>query len=417
MPAMDEVVLQGYDPLALLLIALAFVFAATVVGVTIYRQRKRFPRWLRSMMVRRRLDMIRRDLCRMAEYVGSPHESEQADWQPFEYGLAAMGANQWNQAVAYFRQAQANADEAQLGPLLNQIGVCRYMQGRLGDAQREFEEAVRLAERHEDRQCRAAALSNIGVIRQDRGELAPALKDFQEAQVIAREFRNQASEALFLGNIGNVLRQKGELNPALKSHEDALAISRRIGDEQGVVSGVCNIGSVLRDKGKRDKALERYGEAEEKARKNGYKFGATIVLSNIGNLYREKGDIDQALRFHESALALAHEIGCRSVVATELVNIGLIMVSKRMHERALPYLAESLTFFLAEGVADGQRQGLYGLSRCDDSLGRERMQARLKDAGLTDEAVADALDRIDHIRSRRPWQTGSQRNPFAPVGR
>jgi tetratricopeptide (TPR) repeat protein len=414
---MGESSLPGNDPLALVLIILAIAFAATVVGVTIYRQRKRFPRWLRSMMVRRRLDMIRRDLNRMAEYVGTPTESEQAAWRPFEYGLAAMGANQWDQAVAYFREAQVNASEEQLAPLLNQIGVCYYVQGRLGGALKEFEESVRLAERHEDKQCRAAALSNIGVIRQDRGELDPALKDFREAQAIARESGNQAAEALFLGNIGNVLRQKGELNPALKSHEDALAISRRIGDEPGVASSIANIGSILRDKGERDKALERYAEAEEKARKAGYKLGATVVLSNIGNLYREKGDTDRALKSHESSLALAHEIGYRSLVATELVNIGLIMVSKRMYERAVPYLAESLAFFLAEGVVDGQRQGLYGLSRCDDSLGRERMPALLKDAGLTDEAVADTLDRIDHIRSRRPWQMGSHRNPFAPAGR
>jgi hypothetical protein len=45
------------------------------------------------------------------------------------------------------------------------------------------------------------------------------------------------------------------------------------------------------------------------------------------------------------------------------------------------------------------------------------MQALLKDAGLTNEAAADTLDRIDHIRSRRPWQIGSHRNPFAPAGR
>ena len=414
---MGESFLRGYDPVALLLIVLAIAFAATVGGVTIYRQRKRLPRWLRSMMVRRRLDMIRRDLYRMAEYVGSPHESDQAAWQPFEYGLAAMGAHQWNQAITHFRQAQVNAGEAQLAPLFNQIGVCYYMQGRLGDALREFEDSARFAERHQDKGCRASALSNIGVIRHEHGELDPALRDFRAAQVIARESANQAAEVLFLGNIGNVLRERGELNPALKSHEDALAISRRIGDEQGVASGVGNIGSILRDKGDRDKALERYAEAEEKARKIGYKLGATIVLSNIGNLYREKGDIDRALKSHESALALAHEIGYRSGVATELVNIGLIMVSKRQYERAVSYIAESLTFFLAEGVVDGQRQGLYGLSKCDDSLGRDRMQVLMKDAGLTDEAVVDLLDRIDLIRSRRPWQIGRHRNPFAPAAR
>ena len=361
--------------------------------------------------------MIRRDLYRMAEYVGAPHESDQAAWQPFEYGLAAMGAHQWSQAVTHLRQSQVNAGEAQLATLFNQIGVCYYMQGRLGEALREFAESARFAERHQDNGCRAAALSNIGVIRSDRGELDAALRDFREALVIVRESANQAAEALFLGNIGNILRQKGELNPALKSHEDALAISRRIGDEQGMASCVGNIGSILRDKGDRDKALERYAEAEERARRIGYKLGAAIQLSNIGNLYRENGDSDRALRSHESALALAHEIACRLVVATELVNIGLIMVSKRQYERATSYLAESLTFLLAEGVVDGQRQGLYGLSRCDDSLGRERMQALLKDAGLGDEAITDLLDRIDLIRSRRPWQIGRNRNPFAPAGR
>jgi tetratricopeptide (TPR) repeat protein len=412
---MGGVFAQGYDPLALLLIVLAVAFAATVVGVTVYRQRKRFPRWLRSMMVRRRLDMIRRDLYRMAEHVGMPYESQQADWQPFEYGLAAMAANQWKQAIAYFRKVQANAGNTQLAPLLNQTGVCHYMLGRLGDALREFEESARLAGQHEDGQCRASALCNIGVIRHDRGELDSALKYMSEALAMARESGNQAAEALYLGDIGNVLREKGERNNALKSLEDALAISRRIGDEEGVVSGLGNIGSIFRDKGELDKALERYAEAEERARKSDYKLGAAAQLSNIGNLYREKRDTDRALKSHESALALVHQIGYRLGVATELINIGLILVSKRMPERALTYLAESLTFLLVEGVTDGQRQGLYGLSKCDDSLGRERTQTLLKEAGLTEDGVADLLDRIDHIRSRRPWQKDQRYNPFAPL--
>jgi tetratricopeptide (TPR) repeat protein len=408
--------LHGSDPVALVLIVAAVVFAATVAGMTVYRQRRRLPRWLRSIMVKRRLDMIRRDLYRMAEYVGSPFESEQSAWQPFELGLAAMAACQWNQAITHFQNVQAHAAEAQLAPLLNEMGICHYMQGRLGDALREFEESARLADKHEDAQCRASALCNVGIIRHDHGELDSALKVSTDALALARESGNQAAQALYLGNIGNVLREKGQLNPALKSHEDALAISRRIGDEEGIAGGLGNIGSVLRDRGDHDKALERYAEAEERARKANYRLGAVIQLSNIGNLYREKRDSDRAQKSHESALALAHDIGYRVGVATELINIGLILVSKRMHERALTYLAESLTFLLAEGVADGQRQGLYGLSKCDDSLGRERMQALLKETGLTDESVADVLDRVDHIRSRRPWQKDRRLNPFAPVG-
>jgi hypothetical protein len=88
-----------------------------------------------------------------------------------------------------------------------------------------------------------------------------------------------------------------------------------------------------------------------------------------------------------------------------------------VYGRAVPYLAESLAFSLTAGATNGIRQGLYGLSKCDDSLGRERLQALLKEAGLSEESTTDTLDRVDQIRSRRPWQRDRQRNPFAPTTR
>jgi len=407
--------LEGNDPAALLLIAVAVVVTAIVVGRAAIRHRRRFPRWLKSLMARKRLDVIVRDVDRMAEYDGGIDDSKQEVWQPFEVGLGAMAAYQWDQAVEHFQGAQANASGTQLAPLLNQLGICRYMQGRLGDALKEFQDSARLARQREDKRGVASTLNNIGVIRRYYGELDVALKFFRDARALARESGSQATEALCLGNIGHVLRQKGELGPALKSQEDALVQSRQTMDQQGVASSLGNIGSILRDRGETDKALERYAEAVEVARKTGYKLGVAIELGNIGSLYRVKGDTDRALKSHESALGLAHEIGYRLGVATELGNIGLILASKRMYERAVPYLAESLMVFLAAGVANGPRQALYGLSRCDDLLGRERMQELLKKAGLSDEGIADKLDRVDQIRTRRPWQTDRLRNPFAPV--
>jgi len=404
------------DPAALLAI-LAAVCIAVALGFAAFRYRGRFPRWLRSMMARKRLNVIRRDLDRMAEYVGALSASEPAAWPPFELGLAAMAAHQWDKAIEHFQRAQAYAGGTELAQVPNQVGVCHYFAGRLGDALREFENSARLAEQHEDEQGRAAALCNIGVIRHDCGELDGALKQMREALAIARESGNQSAVALHLGNIGNVLREDGKLEDALKSHEEALAISRRIGDEYGVASGLGNIGSVLCDRGDPDRAFERYAEAVATARKIEYELGTVIGLGNIGTLYRDRGELDRALESHEYALVFAHKIGYRVGVATALGNIGLVLAAMRKYEQAVPKLAESLTTLLAAGIANGPRQALYGLSKCDDSLGRERMEALLKEAGLTDESVADTLDRIDQLRSRRPWQKGRRRNPFAPVGR
>jgi tetratricopeptide (TPR) repeat protein len=412
---MEGTFLEGNDPAALLLIAMAVVGTAIVVGIAVYRYRRKFPRWLKSLVVKKRLDVIVRDVDRLAEGGSALGDSAQAVWQPVEVGRAAMAACQWNQAVQHFKQAQARAGETQLAPLLNQQGICFYMSGRLGDALREFKDAARLSRQQGDKQGMAATLNNIGVIRRYFGQPDIALKLFHEAHAFARESGSQETVALCLGSIGHVLRQKGKLGQALKLQEEALAISRRGMDQPGVASSLGSIGSIHRDRGEFDKALERYSEAVDIARKAGYKLGVAIELGNIGSLYRVKGDSDHALKSHESALALANEIGYRLGVATELGNIGLILVTKRMYERAVPYLAESLGIFVDAGVADGPRQALYGLSRCDDLLGRERMQGLLMKAGLSDDGIADKLDRIDQIRTRRPWQRDRFRNPFAPL--
>jgi tetratricopeptide (TPR) repeat protein len=406
--------LQFSEPLALLLIAIAVALAVALPGIAAYR-RQAAARRPRPVTTKKRLDAVIRDLDRIAESLGEVAKSETTAWQSFHHGLAALGECRWEDAIGHIRAAEGLVAGVQLAPLLHQTGVCLYMQGRLDDALREFREAARLSEQREDKVGRALALNNIGVISHDCGELDDALRDLQLARILARESGDRMAEAICLASTGNVLRDKGEYSAALKSEEAALAMARGVGDRTGVASCQGNIASVLRDKGELDEAIERYTEALEACRKVGYKFGAVIALSNIGGLYRAKGDLKRAQESHESALALAHQIADRLGIAAELVNIGLILVARWAHEQAVTYLAEPLTLFLAAGAAEGPRQALYGLSKCDDALGREQMQGLLRRAGLAADAIADACDRIDQIRSRRPWQKGIQRNPFAPT--
>ena len=394
---------------ASLLIACSVIILAIVVHILYslnpVRQRARMDAIGRGLM--------RRDMDRMAEYLDGLSRSGAAVSRPFELGRAAMAACAWGQAIEHLREAMMQARGAEIVALFNLTGVCQYTQGHLDKALADFEESSRLAEQFQDVNGKAPALGNIGVIWHDKGELDKALQYKEEALAKAHGLGDQWAEALYLGNIGNIWHDKGDLDKALEYHEQALELSQTLGDKWGVASDLARIGSIYRDKGGLDKALLFKEEALAMARKIGFRLGAVENLSEIGSIYHSEGRLDKALVYGEKSLSLARQTGYRVGVATELGNVGLILKDKKKYEQAVPKLAEALTILLASGVADGPRQVLTGLVRCENKLGRKRVEELSKEAGLDDRSIADMFDRIDQMHRQRPglkrrWPTRSR---------
>jgi len=359
---------------------------------------------------------MHRKLGRMAEYHDGLRTSEPAIRQPFELGLAAMRACRWGEAVSDFRKAMTATKGVHLVALLNLTGVCHYTQGRADAALRDFEASARLAVPLQAIRGRAQALNNIGLIYRDNGELDRALRYLEESLALSRELADQWAVAIQLGNTGNVWHDKGDLDQALGYHEQALAMSRDIGDRWGEASELGNIGSVYLDKGEADQALKYYEEALASARSIGYRLGVATGLANIASIHRKKGKLDKALKYEEEALAMARRARDRLGMAVDLGNIGLDLMSLRKHKEAVPKLAEALTILLATGVADGPRQALTGLVRCEDKLGRKRVEKLLNEFGLPEAKTADLLNRIDQVRMRRPLPETNRQLRLQTVG-
>ncbi|GEM_PF-395149 len=345
---------------------------------------------------------MRRSLGRVAEYLDGLPASEPAVREPFELGVAAMRACRWEYAVECFREAMAATGGVHLVALLNLIGVCRYTQGRSDEALAHFEESARLAKGLEAKRGLAQALNNIGLICRDRGEQDQALAYIDESMAIARQLDDLWAMAIQLGNAGNVWHDKGDLDKALDCHERALTIAREIGDQWSVASELANLGSVYLDKGNPDRALKYDKEALAAARSVGYRLGVVTGLANVANIHRSQGRLDEASKYEAEALEIARRAGYILGVAIDLGNIGLDLLVSQKPEEAVPKLAEALTILLTVGVADGPRQALTGLIRCEDRLGRERVEALLKGAGLDAGRLDDLLDRLDQMRMRRP---------------
>jgi tetratricopeptide (TPR) repeat protein len=366
---------------------------------------------------RRASDVMRRNLGRMAEYMNGLPTADPVVRGPFELGLAAMRACRWDEAVKRFQRAMAATTGVHHVALLNLIGVCRYTQGHRDDALRYFEESVRVAEQVRANRGKAQALNNIALVYHDNGEPDSALKCLEESLAIARESDDQWATAVQLGNVGNIWHDKGDLDRALDYYERALAMSRELGDEWGVASDLANIGSVYLDKGILDKALQYDEEALATARGIGYWLGVVTGLANVANIHRQKGRLDKALAYEGEALRMARKAGYTLGVAVDLGNIGLDLTSQRKHKEAVPRLAAALTILIAAGVADGPRQALTGLIRCEDKLGRERVVRLLKETRLDEVKVSDLLGRIDQMRMKRPLVEANLQLGLAAAGR
>ena len=365
----------------------------------------------------KRLDVMRRSMGRMAECHDGLSSSEPVVRQSFGRGIAAMRACHWEEAISHFKEAMTVTKGFHLVALLNLTGVCHYTLGRAGSALKDFEASARLAVPLHAMRGRAQALNNIGLIHRGNGELDRALEYLEESLTLARELADHWAVAIQLGNTGNVWHDKGDLDKALEYHEQALALSCDIGDRWGEASELGNIGSVYLDKGETDKALKYYEEALAAACSIGYRLGVATGLANIASIQRKKGKLDKALEYEAEALAIARRAGYRLGMAVDLGNIGLDLMSRRKHKEAVPRLAAALAILLSIGVADGPRQALTGLVRCEDKLGRNRVQRLLKELGLREGKIADLLDRIDLMRMKRPVPVDNRQLVFATVGR
>ncbi len=378
--------------------ACSVLIAGTIIFIRYYLSPAR--RWAR--FVARSREVMRRDMDRLAVYIDGLPGSGIAVRKPFELGRAAMAAYEWEQAIGHFREAMTPARGAEIVALFNLTGVCQYTQGQLDKALADFQESFRLAKQFRDVNGEAPALGNIGVILHDTGDLDKALEYKEQALTKAHDLGDQWAEALYLGNIGNIWHDKGDLDKALEYHELALDLAHTLGDKWSVASGLARIGSIYRDKGGLDKALHYRQEALAIAGKIGYWLAAVENLREIASIYHSEGRFDEALRYGEKSLSLARKTGYRVGMATELGNVGLILKDKKEYERAVPKLAEALTMLVAIGVADGPRQLLTGLVRCEHVLGRKRVEELSRQAELDDRSIADMFDRIDQMHRVRP---------------
>ena len=110
------------------------------------------------------------------------------------------------------------------------LGSAYYRMGQLQRARGCYEQALHLAQEHNDRWGEGTWLGNLGACIADLGQHARAIEYYEQALGIAREVGDRRGESADLGNLSIQYAEIGEVARAIEYCQQALAIDREIGD-------------------------------------------------------------------------------------------------------------------------------------------------------------------------------------------
>jgi tetratricopeptide (TPR) repeat protein len=208
-------------------------------------------------------------------------------WAAAGVVAAVLGALTWQQAHAYrdaetlWRDTIAKNPTATMARL--NLGLLLYNQGRVGEAVREYEQALAIAPPEAD------LLGNLGVALHAQGKPAEARARFEDAVALAP---NDAGMRL---NLANAFAASGELDRAVQEYLEALRWRPSYPDAHA------NLANVLAMQGRLDEAQAHYEAALElepsfaEAHRN-----LGLLLAHVGNVEGARAHLSAAARLRPS---------------------------------------------------------------------------------------------------------------------
>lgn len=283
---------------------------------------------------------------------------------------AETGLGDYSAAADHYTQALS---VPQMGPtarlrLLIGLGGLLGRMGRLAEACRTLEEAIRLARQAEDPAQLAMASGNLAILLIGQQKTAAAEEALNEALVAARRADAHWLTAHLTGHLGVLAQDRGDYESAAQSYQNALVLTQIIGDRRGALLWTLNLGIVRYEQGRGAEALPLLADGLAQAVDQGCKgleAGARIFL---GACLAAQGKREDGLHEIEHGLALAQSIGDQERVLMGYLQRGRVLAALGRHDDAIAGLQEGLSQAIT-----GQMHRLEGYLQAEMEL-IERVQ-------------------------------------------
>ncbi|GAB3983104.1 hypothetical protein GCM10029978_088690 [Actinoallomurus acanthiterrae] len=224
-------------------------------------------------------------------------------------GLLATAQDRYKDADRHLTAAVTGSRElgapVRAARALNALGDVHHICDRLDDAFACFQEAMRIAERHDDPTGRANSLLNLGLVHRDRGDPAASLAHLDRALETFRSAGDEYGEAHVLRFLAAThYHSRTDLAAAHRHATRAIGLFRRFGDGLAEIRSLRLRAMVLTAEGHPRAGIDLLDRCLTAFREQGDLFGEASTLWALGGAAHDADDTVRAVACLEEALDL-----------------------------------------------------------------------------------------------------------------
>jgi eukaryotic-like serine/threonine-protein kinase len=215
-----------------------------------------------------------------------------------------------------------------LGRADREYGVILYDKGDFAGASNAFQEAVNIFQKIGNGKIGMTFVS-LGNVFYEQGKLEDAKRYYEDALRSDRAVgRGPATIGSDIGSIANVQDGLGDLVGATRMHEQSLQGFRDGGDQRGESSELGNLGNVLAERGDLGQAVADYEQGAAIADKIGYKEGRASILRYTTQVFLDRDELLRARERGEQALSMQKELGDSVEIARAQIALATIAMEQ-----------------------------------------------------------------------------------------
>lgn len=253
----------------------------------------------------------------------------------------------------------------------NTRGLCLTATGEWTAAEREFREALQLAEeRHDEHHARLIA-HNLGLPAMIRGDFGEALRWLRRMLREGRNLPPMPQEATAHLNMARCFLYRGEIESCEKHLEGALSCCQLFNLVASLAETFETYGNLHRERGDAARAAEFYERAARAYDEAGIDLTRCELLEEqallnlqLGNLTTARALLDRLI---EARVTANNEMGAH----TARLSRGRVMLAQGEHEGARLDLQPALEYFREHGLYYYEAQASVALAACCHSAGEE----------------------------------------------